>query len=821
MRCSTWSIRENKILIMTLRNAIATAFIIGLVVFVVYLIWWQQIVGARYAQQASIFRLEVHHQQATAEVAQTIIANEIKARSTALSSAYSWATSQAETVIERDRAEELYATTSAKIVATATFQAQAKVQQRIQAQAYDVAVNNTFEQVREVTQLNKSLQEISGDLVTAIAELQSPDLLPATATVVYENLQGLKTQNIAIHAQTLLRGTGWEATKGALLAIEAFRVSESHSPILQNALWELDKPVKEFDAGGRTVDISPDGKWVVTAGDDGLVKVFDLDTGEQRSQIEHGSGRVWMAEFTNNGQWVVTNNYETVNIWEAETGRIIRVIDDVVVWWSVASSDGSRIAVATDNRRYGPEKVRLYNILTGKEIAVFDISDAWDLTFSPDNQLLAIGCLIGRTDRNLGVWNAQTGAEIFQFNHEAGVNDIAFSPDSQLLALADDDKVVRVWDVNTGQIVTELPHTAEVWSVDFSPNGKLLATGSGDIETNRGSMARIWDLNTEMPLLQIPHTNRVMHVEFSPDGWLLMTSTDVQGDLRLFWTNTGVLSTRIIYATELMYPHFTPNSEQIITGNDDGIIRMWRTRKLIPRVTTDLLIEETCRRLSRNLTLKEWQEFFGDEPYGRTCDNLPIDPAFLTAARELAGAGNLTASIKQFQRANELDPSLALDPQTEANRAYAKSFVKKGQNMARQGNITETVRLYSQAQLISPDLQLTAGDWHTLCWFGGLWKYPDVTRPACDKAIELDPKRGYHYESRSITRILSGDYQGAIEDLEVYIGWLNRIITGYWDEEAIEKKKRYQSWIDQLRLGQNPLDDETLSFMRRSNLSQW
>ncbi len=429
--------------------------------------------------------------------------------------------------------------------------------------------------------------------------------------------------------------------------------------------------------------------------------------------------------------------------------------------------------------------------------------------------MLVVGRLVGRADSNLGVWNAQTGAEIFQFNHKEGVNDIAFSPDSQLMASAGNDKVVRVWDVNTGQIVTELPHTAEVWSVDFSPDHKLLATGSGDVETNRGSMARIWDLNTGTPLLQIPHANRVMHVEFSPDGWLLMTSTEVRGDLRLFWTNTGVLSTRIIYATGLMYAHFTPNSEHIITGNDDGIIRMWRTRKSIPRVTTDLLIEETCRRLSRNLTVKEWREFFGDEPYGRTCDNLPIDSAFLTAARELAGEGSLTAAIEQFQRANELDPSLALDPQAEANRAYAKSFVRKGHNLARQGNITETVRLYDQAQTISPGLQLTASDWDVLCWFGNLWAYPDVARPACDKAIELDPERGYHYESRSIARILSGDYQGAIEDMEVYIDWLDQMITGYWDEEAIEEQERYQGWIDQLQLGQNPLDEETLEFMRQ------
>jgi hypothetical protein len=35
------------------------------------------------------------------------------------------------------------------------------------------------------------------------------------------------------------------------------------------------------------------------------------------------------------------------------------------------------------------------------------------------------------------------------------------------------------------------------------------------------------------------------------------------------------------------------------------------------------LVEEACRRLTRNLTQAEWKEFLSDEKYRKTCQSLP------------------------------------------------------------------------------------------------------------------------------------------------------------------------------------------------------
>ncbi len=60
----------------------------------------------------------------------------------------------------------------------------------------------------------------------------------------------------------------------------------------------------------------------------------------------------------------------------------------------------------------------------------------------------------------------------------------------------------------------------------------------------------------------------------------------------------------------------SPDGKWVATGSFDHTARVWRGR------TIDL-ITEACSRLTRNLTSEEWQQYLGDEPYSKTCPNLP------------------------------------------------------------------------------------------------------------------------------------------------------------------------------------------------------
>ena len=40
-------------------------------------------------------------------------------------------------------------------------------------------------------------------------------------------------------------------------------------------------------------------------------------------------------------------------------------------------------------------------------------------------------------------------------------------------------------------------------------------------------------------------------------------------------------------------------------------------------MTPEDLIDLACSRLTRNLAQAEWAQYLGDEPYRKTCENLP------------------------------------------------------------------------------------------------------------------------------------------------------------------------------------------------------
>jgi WD40 repeat protein len=161
---------------------------------------------------------------------------------------------------------------------------------------------------------------------------------------------------------------------------------------------------------------------------------------------------------------------------EAPQGGAMNTEDVVSVAFS---PDGKRVLTA------GGSAVRLWDAESGKEIRMFQagfreqtVSINGFMEFSPDGKRI-VG---GSRDNTVHVWDAESGKEIRAIQgHSDRVNSAAFSADGKRVLSGSVDKTARLWDVDSGKEIRVFQgHSAPVDSVAFRPDGKQVATASDD-----------------------------------------------------------------------------------------------------------------------------------------------------------------------------------------------------------------------------------------------------------------------------------------------------------------------------------------------------
>src|SRR5215510_1559234 len=118
-----------------------------------------------------------------------------------------------------------------------------------------------------------------------------------------------------------------------LLAVEAGKVTQTPEAeeALRQSLLEahLRRVIAAKQGNVESLDFSPDGRKLATAGQNGSAKVWDLVTGKLLYSVPAGVSfvRVW---FSPNGAFLLTdNNGSDVRIWNATTGQKVAEIKNV------------------------------------------------------------------------------------------------------------------------------------------------------------------------------------------------------------------------------------------------------------------------------------------------------------------------------------------------------------------------------------------------------------------------------------------------------------------------------------------------------------
>jgi len=400
-----------------------------------------------------------------------------------------------------------------------------------------------------------------------------------------------------------------------LVVIAAIAIVAIVTQLSIREVWEERVLRDGHTAAARQVLFSPDGRLLVSCGEDGRVLVWDFAR-RQRIATFNGAPAMKIA-FSPDGRWLASGHADgAITIIDARRWKTVRVLREhsIEVYSLAFSRDSSRMisqadrTILWDTNRWVP--VRRWphggfhgsmifsadgrQLFSSNGLVVYDLTSG---SYAPAERQITIDWVAVSPDATMAV-TADSPGDVawYRFPKRGDFRDpqliarirahqdhgraVEFSPNGELVASAAED--VLLWDARTRRKIARFEHNAIVWSLAFSHDGRWLVSSHAD------GAVLVWDVaERERVANMSEHSGAVRAVAFSRDGNLVASAGEDRSVM--LWnvargTKEAVLAR---HKTRVASLSFSADGAQLASGDQNGDVVVWDVAKRRPRMVIE------------------------------------------------------------------------------------------------------------------------------------------------------------------------------------------------------------------------------------------
>jgi|GEM_PF-2380199 len=373
--------------------------------------------------------------------------------------------------------------------------------------------------------------------------------------VTYEGFVAQQAYNDAPAGPIHQQGKESLAASSAPRILRKWFAADAYNP-LHPCTWSSDD-------SALSVAISPDAS-VAVSGMDGILRVWDLDSGECTRVLQGHKDFVWTVAMSLDASFAVSGSDDkTLRVWDLRSGECMGVFEghsDIVS--SVAISADASFAVSGS----GDQTLRVWDLQSGECIRILKghSGRVSSVAISADASFV----VSGSGDHTLRVWDLKSGECTRVLDgHSENVNAVAVSAQCSLAVSVSWDHSMRVWDLNSGDCIRVIDHDAPL-CLAISADASIAISGSADHKLY------IWDLACGKCIRVLQeHSSDVNSLAISADGSTVV-STEL-GAMCCVWDLTLGEQVSKGHSGEVYTVAISAHASCAVSGGSDNTLRIW------------------------------------------------------------------------------------------------------------------------------------------------------------------------------------------------------------------------------------------------------